>query len=176
MRKSIHSIWTASFVSRKVSRQRVQKSAKMLVFSRWWNKNGWGTCTHIHTRMHTHARIHAHTHKRAAEITEKRPPDADDEQHQKGQLHSHTQKHTQSYRQNNWDNRAAMTRDNKQDTITSSVPLPSIQILLYYYLFPIISFFISYLLKFAPTCAVPCVLFWTEILIIISIEFSLVSP
>ena len=43
--------------------------------------------------------------------------------------------------------------------ITSSVPLPSIQILLYYYLFTIISLFIGYLHKFAPTCALPCVLF-----------------
>ena len=45
--------------------------------------------------------------------------------------------------------------------IVSSVPLPCTQILLYYYLSPIISFFIGYLLKFAPTCAVPYVLSWT---------------
>ena len=47
-------------------------------------------------------RTHAHPHKRAAEITEKQPPDADDQQQQKGHNYSHTQKHAKflkSYRQ-----------------------------------------------------------------------------
>ena len=41
-----------------------------------------------HTRAHTRARAGTHIHKRAAEITEKRPLNADEEQQQKG--HSYT--------------------------------------------------------------------------------------
>ena len=56
------------------------------------------THAYRHARLHTHRNTHTqeHTHKRAAAITEKRQPDADDEQQQKGhsytviQVHIHT--------------------------------------------------------------------------------------
>ena len=45
-----------------------------------------GCKTLIPTRLHTHD----HTYTQMHEITEKRQPDADAEQKQKGQLYSHT--------------------------------------------------------------------------------------
>ena len=48
--------------------------------------------THIPTRLraHTHTHTHTYTHARAAEITEKRQPDAFDKQLQKGHKNTYT--------------------------------------------------------------------------------------
>ena len=55
------------------------------------------THTHTHTHKHTHTQAHTyththavHTHKRAAEITEKRQPDAYDEQQENRDKYTYT--------------------------------------------------------------------------------------